>query len=136
MADPPLVSVETFRGNLLLTTTPHGRTMVHRTRLRAILVPLFFYLLLGVVSGYLVWGASKGERGLEAKAAYDAQTAQLQDQLKHLREDRARWERRVAAMRSESVDRDLLDEEARAKLTRVGKDDVVIFTGETKSSAN
>jgi cell division protein FtsB len=110
--------------------------MVYRTRLRAVLVPLFFYALLGVASYYLVWGASKGERGLEAKATYDAQTAELQDQLKRLREDRARWERRVAAMRSESVDRDLLDEEARATLNRVGKDDVVIFTGESKSSAN
>ena len=110
--------------------------MVHRTRLRAILIPLFLYLLLGVASGYLVWGASKGERGLEAKAAYEVQTAELQGQLKHLREDRARWERRVAAMRSESVDRDLLDEEARATLNRVGKDDVVIFTGESKSAAN
>jgi cell division protein FtsB len=110
--------------------------MVYRTRLRAVLVPLFFYALLGVVSYYLVWGASKGERGLVAKAAYDAQTAELQDQLKTLREERARWDRRVAAMRSESVDRDLLDEEARATLNRVGKDDVVIFTGESKSSAN
>ena len=110
--------------------------MVVRKRLRAVLIPLMFYMVAGGASFYLVWGASKGERGLEAKAAYDAQTAQLQDQLKHLREDRARWERRVAAMRSESVDRDLLDEEARAKLNRVGKDDVVIFTGETKSSAN
>jgi cell division protein FtsB len=110
--------------------------MVHRTRLRAIFVPLLFYALLGVASFYLVWGASKGERGLVAKASYDAETAELQDQLKSLREERARWERRVAAMRSESVDRDLLDEEARAMLNRVGKDDVVIFTGESRSSAN
>lgn len=110
--------------------------MVHRTRLRGILIPLFLYALLGVASGYLVWGASKGERGLEAKAAYEAQTAALQDQLKHLRKDRARWERRVAAMRSESVDRDLLDEEARAKLNRVGKDDIVIFAGTSNSRAD
>jgi len=110
--------------------------MVHRTRLRATLVPLFFYALLGVASYYLVWGASKGERGLVAQASYDAVTAELQGQLKSLREDRSRWERRVAAMRSESVDRDLLDQQARAMLNRVGKDDVVIFTGQVKSSAN
>ncbi len=36
------------------------------------------------------------------------------------------------SMRSESVDRDLLDEEARAVLDRVGKDDVVIFTADAK----
>jgi cell division protein FtsB len=110
--------------------------MVYRTRLRAVLIPLFFYILLGVASGYLVWGASKGERGLVAKASYDAQTAELQNQLKTFREERARWERRVAAMRSESVDRDLLDEEARATLNRVGKDDVLIFAGEARTGAN
>ena len=107
--------------------------MVVRTRLRAILVPIAFYLVLGVASFYLVWGASKGQRGLAAKADYEAQTAQLQQELQNLRLERARWERRVAAMRSESVDRDLLDEEARAKLDRVGKDDVVIYLGGDKS---
>ncbi len=109
--------------------------MLFWRRARAILVPLAFYLVLGVASGYLVWGASNGDRGLKAKAAYDAETAQLQDQLKALRQERARWERRVAAMRSESVDRDLLDEEARAVLDRVGKDDVVLFTHEPRSGA-
>ena len=37
-------------------------------------------------------------------------------------------------MRSEAVDRDLLDEEARAKLDRVGKDDVVIFVDGTQAN--
>jgi cell division protein FtsB len=106
--------------------------MLLRTRARAILVPLAFYLVLGVASGYLVWGASNGERGLKAKVAHDAQMAQLQDELASFRRERARWERRVDEMRSESVDRDLLDEEARTVLDRVGKDDVVIFTGDPK----
>ncbi len=107
--------------------------MVVRTRARAILIPMAFYLVLGVASFYLVWGASKGQRGLAAKADYETQTTQLQKELQDLRAERARWERRVAAMRSESVDRDLLDEEARGKLDRVGKDDVVIFTGGDKA---
>ena len=107
--------------------------MVKRTRLRSIVLPIVLYLVLGVASGYLVWGASNGERGLKAKVAHDAQMAQLQDELAGLRRERARWERRVAAMRSESVDSDLLDEEARAVLDRVGKDDVVIFTNDAKA---
>ena len=107
--------------------------MVVRTRLRSIVLPIVLYLVLGVASGYLVWGASNGERGLKAKVAHDAQMAQLQDELAGLRRERARWERRVDAMRSESVDRDLLDEEARAVLDRVGKDDVVIFTNDAKA---
>ena len=40
--------------------------MVVRTRLRSIVLPIALYLVLGVASGYLVWGASNGEHGLKA----------------------------------------------------------------------
>ena len=103
--------------------------MVVRTRLRSIVLPIAFYLVLGVASGYLVWGASNGEHGLNAKAKYDGEADALRTQLSALKDERARWERRVADLRPESVDRDLLDEEAHAKIDRVGKDEVVIFTG-------
>ena len=103
--------------------------MVTRTRLRSIVVPIVFYLVLGVASGYLVWGASNGEHGLAAKAKYDAEAAGLRTELAALKDERASWERRVAALKPESVDRDLLEEEAHAKLDHVFKDEVVIFTG-------
>ncbi|MBV9287723.1 MAG: septum formation initiator family protein [Hyphomicrobiales bacterium] len=103
--------------------------MVVRTRIRSIVVPIVFYLALGVASGYLVWGASNGEHGLKAKEKDDAEAQTLQAELASLREERARWERRVAALSPQTVDRDLLDEEAHAKLDRVAKDEVVIFTG-------
>ena len=102
--------------------------MVVRTRLRSIVLPIVFYLVLGVASGYLVWGASNGEHGLKAKVQYDADAETLKVELTALKDERARWERRVAALGPQSVDRDLLDEEAHAKLDRVGKDEVVIFT--------
>ncbi len=102
--------------------------MVVRTRLRSIVLPIAFYLVLGVTSGYLVWGASNGEHGLNAKVKFDAEAAELMAQLSVLKDERARWERRVVSLRPESVDRDLLDEEAHAMLDRVAKDEVVIFT--------
>ena len=95
--------------------------MVVRTRLRSIVLPIVFYLVLGVASGYLVWGASNGEHGLKAKLQYDAEAETLKVELAALKEERARWERRVAALGPQSVDRDLLDEEAHAKLDRVGE---------------
>jgi cell division protein FtsB len=103
--------------------------MVVRTRLRRIVTPIAFYLVLGVTSGYLVWGASNGEHGLKAKVKFDADAIVLQAQLGALKDERARWEMRVASLKPESVDRDLLDEEAHALLDRVAKDEVVIFTG-------
>jgi cell division protein FtsB len=84
--------------------------------------------VLGVASGYLVWGASNGERGLKAKAEYSSVMLDLSAELAKLQTERASWDRRVALMRSEAVDRDLLDEEARAVLDRVGKNDLVVFT--------
>jgi cell division protein FtsB len=106
--------------------------MVVRTRLRSIVLPIVFYLVLGVAGGYLVWGASNGEHGLKAKEKFDAEATELKAQLAGLRDERARWELRVASLKSESVDKDLLDEEAHALIDRVAKDEVVIFTGANK----
>jgi cell division protein FtsB len=108
--------------------------MVVRTRARAILLPIVFYVVLGVASGYLVWGAWNGERGLKTKAEYSAQMQDLTAELKALQTQRESWERRVALMRADAVDRDLLDEEARAVLDRVGKNDLVVFTAENAGS--
>ncbi len=55
--------------------------MVVRTRLRSIVLPIVFYLVLGVASGYLVWGASNGEHGLNAKLQYDAEAETLRVEL-------------------------------------------------------
>jgi cell division protein FtsB len=94
--------------------------MVVRTRLRSIVLPIVLYLVLGVASGYLVWGASNGEHGLKAKVKFDAEATELKAQLAGLKNERARW------------DKDLLDEEAHALVDRVAKDEVVIFTGSSK----
>jgi cell division protein FtsB len=107
--------------------------MVVRTRLRSIVLPIVLYLVLGVASGYLVWGASNGEHGLKAKEQFDAEAVELKAQLAGLKDERARWELRVASLRPESIDRDLLDEEAHALIDRVAKDAVVVFTGAAKS---
>jgi cell division protein FtsB len=107
--------------------------MVVRTRLRSIVLPIALYLVLGVASAYLVWGASNGEHGLKAKEEFDAEAIQLKAELARLKTERAGWELRVASLRPESVDRDLLDEEAHALLDRVSRDEVVIFTGAGKS---
>ena len=110
--------------------------MVVRTRLRSIVLPIVFYLLLGVASGYLVWGASNGEHGLKAEVEDDAEAETLEAELADLKEERARWQRRVSALSPETVDRDLLDEEAHAELDRVARDQVVIFLAEPAGRAN
>ena len=102
--------------------------MVVRSRARAILVPLFFYLVLGSASAYLVKSAATGQNGAEARATFDRESTELTAKLAALQEERERWRHRVDSLRNESIDRDLLEQEARARLNRVGKDEVVIFT--------
>lgn len=101
--------------------------MVYRTRLRSIVTPIIFYLVLGGATGYLVWGAANGSNGLKAAEKEAAEAADLGAELAALKNERARWERRVVALRPESVDRDLLEEEAHRDIDRVGKDELVIF---------
>jgi len=103
--------------------------MVVRTRLRSILTPILFYLVLGAASGFLVYNASTGDRGLDAKEKCEADTAALKTELAALRQEREQWRRRVDGLRPESVDRDLLEEEAHALLNRVNKDELVVMTG-------
>jgi cell division protein FtsB len=101
--------------------------MVIRLRYRAILVPLALYLLSGALVGYFVWHAVNGERGLKAKAEYKRQIFGLVQELAALKAERAHWEQRVALMRPEGLDKDLLEEEALVQLDRVDRRDMMIF---------
>ena len=102
--------------------------MVVRSRVRAILIPLVFYLVLGGASAYLVKNASKGQHGAEARAAFDKELAAQKAELASRQDERERWRRRVDSLRNETVDRDLLEDEAHRLLDRAGPDEVVIFT--------
>jgi len=102
--------------------------MVVRTRLSAILIPLFFYAVLGSASAYLVKNASQGQHGTEARVAFERESEKLKAELATVQEERERWRHRVESLRNESIDRDLLEQEARSRLNRVAKDEVLIFT--------
>ena len=102
--------------------------MVVKTRLRAILFPIVLYVLSGVTSAYFIQTALNGERGLKTKDEYKQQIYALRQQLDLLKSDRAHWLHRVTLMRSDALDRDLAEEQARLKLDYVDSRDLVIFT--------
>ena len=102
--------------------------MVVRTRSRAILFPLILYVLSGGMSTYFIQTALNGARGLKTKDEYRQQVYALRQQLADLKSDREHWQHRVALMRSDALDRDLAEEEARLKLDYVDSRDLVIFT--------
>ena len=96
------------------------------------MVPLTLYLVSGAVSSYFLYTAKNGERGTKAKLEYKATIAELRNTLLGLQAQRTKWDHRVSLMRSESVDRDLAEEQARDKLDYVDSRDVEIFTGAIK----
>ena len=101
--------------------------MVVRTRWRAILYPLVLYAFSGAASTYFVWTALNGDRGLKTKVEYKKQIAALRSDLDGLKAEHQLWDHRISLMRSEAIDRDLLEEQARVKLDYVDPRDVVIF---------
>ncbi len=101
--------------------------MVVRTRLRSFLLPLVLYCVSGGIVGYFLWHASNGDRGLKVNDEYEKSIALLQAQLTATRADRAQWQHRIALMQGDALDRDLVEEQARVTLDRVGKDDLVVF---------
>ncbi|WP_298427054.1 septum formation initiator family protein [Rhodoblastus sp.] len=101
--------------------------MVVRTRFTAIALPLLFHVFSGAVGGFFVWHAFHGERGVAADLETRREMADIEAQLKAVRAEKAEWLKKVDLLRGPVVDRDLLDEEARNLLNRVGKSDLVVI---------
>jgi cell division protein FtsB len=88
--------------------------MVSHRRRHAILTALGLYVFAALFIGYFAVNAFTGNHGLRAQADLDHQLAEMQAELATMKAERAVWERRVALLRSDRIDPDLLDERARA----------------------
>jgi len=113
--------------NELLTLLRLPCGMVKYRRARAALYPLLLYCISGSIGGYFVWHAVNGERGLKTNDEYEHKIATLRDELESLRAEHSIWNQRIALLTGPVIDRDLLDEEARALLGRVNRNDLVIL---------
>jgi cell division protein FtsB len=103
--------------------------MVVRKRARRILIPLVLYGISAALAAYFVHHAHSGSRGLEAKQQYEVQVSELAAELEAVKTERVEWDRRIALLRSDQIDRDILEERARLMLGRVHRNDLVIMTG-------
>ncbi len=89
--------------------------------------PLALYAVSAGVGGYFIWHAVNGERGMKTRVVNKAKIQALGAELGELRLERASLERRVGMLQTASVDRDLLDEEARLSLGRLHKNELVVL---------
>ncbi len=101
--------------------------MVTHRRRRTILTALGLYTFAALFIGYFGVNAFTGAHGLRAQADLDKQLASMDDELGHLKAERAVWERRVALLRSDKIDPDMLDERARALIGYVDPRDVTLL---------
>ena len=93
-------------------------------RPRQILAPVLFATLFGYFGYHLV----NGDRGLLAMARLEREVQIANQNFAEAETTKKIWERRVSALRNQSLDPDMLDERARALLNFARKDDVIIFT--------
>lgn len=90
--------------------------MLRRTRLRAALLQFGLWVLMAAMIGYFGYHGVHGDRGLTAHRTFEAQIASLNEELSRVQDERKEIERRIARLEPSSVDRDMLDEQARRSL--------------------
>jgi cell division protein FtsB len=110
--------------------------MVTRKRLRSILNALALYVMAAFLIGYFGVNAYDGAHGLKAKQDIDRETAVLSAELGQLQSERVQWEHRVALLKSDHIDADMLDERARALLDYVDPSDLVMMIKPDRPAAD
>jgi cell division protein FtsB len=84
--------------------------------------------VLGIcVVGYFAYHSFEGERGLYAYLRLTEQVRIAREHRDDVRAERVTLERRVALLRTDSLDRDMLDEQSRALLNYARPDEVIIL---------
>ncbi len=79
------------------------------------------------VVGYFAYHSFEGERGLYAYLRLTEEVRIAREHRDDIRAERVSLERRVALLRADSLDRDMLDEQARALLNYARPDEIVIL---------
>jgi cell division protein FtsB len=101
--------------------------MVSHRRRHAILTALALYLFAALFIGYFAVNAFTGNHGLRAQQNLDQQLTVMQGELRQLKGERALWQRRVALLRPDRIDPDMLDERARALVGYVDPRDLTLL---------
>ena len=101
--------------------------MVIRPRIRAFLTALGLYIVAALFIGYFGVNAYTGKNGINARQGLAQEIADLAREAESVKAERARWERRVALLKADRIDPDMLDERARQLLNYLDPHDVTIM---------
>ncbi|MBN8967118.1 MAG: septum formation initiator family protein [Rhizobiales bacterium] len=99
--------------------------MVSRARLKAVLTCIALYAIAAGFIAYFGVNAYTGRYGLDARVELDQEIARQTTELADLKAERLKLEHRVSSLRSDRVDPDMLDEQARLQLGYASPRDLV-----------
>ncbi len=99
-------------------------------RLRALLPPAIFL----AVTWYFGWNAIHGKSGLQAQQGQRAQLLQAQQDYAKAELLRQQWQTRIADLAGQSIEPDMLNEQAREVLNLANPNDLVADLPAAKSS--
>jgi len=83
---------------------------------------------------YFVLHAIQGDRGLLAWLQIHQQIASAEIDYAISKEQRAGWEQRIALLRSNAMNRDMLDERVRSVTGFLKNDEILVFSDTPESS--
>lgn len=102
------------------------------SRLRRLAAPATAILFFS----YFAFHAFHGEYGMVGRAQMEQRAAQLGETLDRLKVERVELEARTGLLRPHSLDQDLVDERARAVLSMVHPNDIVLMRGHAVALQN
>lgn len=103
--------------------------MATRQRRQSKLRPLVLPALCLAATAYFASHAYSGSSGVLAREAVDQRVVALKSELAAVTEQREQMEKKVRLLRAASVERDMLDERARALLGLAAANEVIVMRG-------
>ncbi len=101
-----------------------------RNRLRAIAPPVVFL----AITYYFGWNAVHGKSGLEAQHVQQQQLDQAVARNQAVAAERASWQTKIQDLNGQSIQPDMLDEQARQVLNLANPQDMVIELAPRKAA--
>lgn len=101
--------------------------MPTRQRKRSILRRLMLPVAIIAWLAYFSWHAFHGDHGIFARQRLEQRVAQLEGELAELEAQREGLKHRIALLRPESLDPDMIEEQARILLNLVHPDEITVF---------
>ena len=101
-----------------------------RNRLRALAPPVIFL----AITYYFGWNAVHGKSGLEAQHVQQQQLDQAIVRNQAVAAQRAAWQTKIADLNGQSIQPDMLDEQARQVLNLANPQDMVIELAPRKAA--